>query len=103
MSASTPDRSRVVLTDISPLAYEHPADRAALSSLKTIRGFDQMLSWLSGLFRDRSHRLFYLSSAVRASDRQFGRVHVLITDGARILDLPRVPECYVTQDPAPLA
>lgn len=103
MSQSVPERSRIVLTDISSLAYEHPADRAALSSLKTIRGFDQMLAWLSGLFRDRSHRLFYLSSAVRVSERQFARVNVLVNDGARILDLPRVPESYVTQDPTPLA
>lgn len=103
MTATTPDRQRVVLTGISPQAYEHPADRAALSTLKTIRGFDQMLSWLASLFRDRSHRLLYLASAVKVGDRQFSRVDVLVNDGARILDLPRVPECFVTQDPAPAA
>lgn len=99
MTAPAPDRRRVVLTDVSPEAYEHPSDRAALSSLRTVRGFDEMLKWLSGLVRDRSHRLYFLASSVRTSDRQFARVHALVADGARILDLPVVPECYITQQP----
>ncbi len=99
----SPDRSRVVLTNISSQAYEHPSDRAALSSLKTIRGFDQMLKWLSSLFRDRSHRLYFLASSVKVSERQFTRVSTLVSDGARILDLPVVPECFVTQEPTPQA
>ena len=47
---TTPDRARVRLTEISPRAYEHPADRAALTALRKVRGFDQVLRWLSGLF-----------------------------------------------------
>jgi len=54
---SVPDRARVRLAELSPRAYEHSADRAALSALRKVRGFDQMLRWLAGLFAGRAPRL----------------------------------------------
>ena len=100
---TTPDRSRVRLTEISSRAYEHPADRAALTALRKVRGFDQMLRWLSGIFAGRSPRLLALASTVRVDARQFPTVHRLVQDGASILDLPEVPEVFVTNDPQPNA
>ncbi|HMC69914.1 MAG TPA: Zn-dependent protease, partial [Mycobacteriales bacterium] len=99
MTADTPDRARTVLTAISPRAYEHPADRAALTALRKVRGFDQMLRWLSGLFAGRSPRLLALASTVRVSERQFPDIQRLVQDGVRILDLADVPEVFVTNDP----
>jgi len=103
VAAQTPDRARNVLAAISPRAYEHPADRAALTALRKVRGFDQMLRWLSGLFAGRSPRLLALASTVRVSERQFPTVHRLVQDGARILDLDDVPEVFVSCDPRPQA
>jgi Zn-dependent protease with chaperone function len=96
-------RERVLLTGISSRAYEHPADRTALTALRGVRGFDEVLKWLSGLMRERSHRLMYLASTVRVSDRQFADVHNLVVDGGRILDLPTLPETFVVLDPQPQA
>ncbi|HEX3824776.1 MAG TPA: M48 family metallopeptidase [Mycobacteriales bacterium] len=101
VTSSTPDRSRVLLPDLSPRAYEHPSDRAALSALRKIRGFDQVLHWLSGLFAGRSPRLLALASTVRVEQRQFPDILRLIQDGARILDLPDVPDAFVTNNPIP--
>jgi Zn-dependent protease with chaperone function len=103
VTAETPDRARTVLTGLSPRAYEHPADRAALTALRKVRGFDQMLRWLSSLFAGRSPRLLALASTVRVSERQFPDVHRLAQDGARILDLPDAPEVFVSGDPRPQA
>ena len=36
-----PDRQ--TLTQISPRAWEHPADRAALNTLRSLPGFDEVL------------------------------------------------------------
>jgi Zn-dependent protease with chaperone function len=96
---TVPDRSRVRLPDISSRAYEHPADRSALVALRKLTGFDVILKNLAGLFSDRSLRLLFLASAVRASDQQFPQLHQMLLDGAYVLDLPRVPELYITQDP----
>ena len=96
---SVPDRARVRLTGISSRAYEHPADRSALVALRKLSGFDTLLKRLFGLFNERAFRLTYLGSSVRVSERQFPHIHEMVRDGAYILDLPEVPECYVLQTP----
>ena len=96
---SVPDRARVRLTGISSRAYEHPADRSALVALRKLSGFDTLLRKLFGLFNERAFRLTYLAGAVRVSERQFPHIHELVRDGSYILDLPEVPEVYVTQNP----
>ncbi|MDX6394588.1 MAG: hypothetical protein QOJ73_5651 [Streptosporangiaceae bacterium] len=100
---TVPDRARVRLPGISSRAYEHPADRSALVAMRKLTGFDVLLRRLAGLFNDRSLRLLFLASAVRASTDQFPELHALLLDGAAILDLPVVPELYITQDPQPNA
>src|SRR5215472_3577662 len=96
---SVPDRARVRLTGISSRAYEHPADRSALVALRKLSGFDTLLKKLFGLFNERAFRLTYLAGSVRVSERHFPHIHEMVRDGAYILDLPEVPECYVLQTP----
>lgn len=101
--ATTPDRARVRYPGISSRAYEHPADRSALVALRALSGFDVVLRKLSGMFRERSLRLLFLSTGVRAGERQFRELHDLVRDAAYTLDLAEVPELYVTQDANPNA
>src|ERR1700722_8091019 len=96
---SVPDRSRVRLPGISSRAYEHPADRSALVALRKLTGFDVILRNLAGLFNDRALRLMFLASSVRASEDQFPQLYHDMLDGCYILDLPNVPELFITQDP----
>ena len=88
---TVPDRSRVRLPDISSRAYEHPADRSALVALRKLTGFDVILRNLAGLFSDRSLRLMFLASSVRASEQQFPHLYQAMLDGAYVLDLPTRP------------
>jgi Zn-dependent protease with chaperone function len=96
---SVPDRSRVRLPGISSRAYEHPADRTALVALRKLTGFDVLLRRLAGLFNDRSLRLMFLASSVRASNEQFPQLYQAMLDGCYVLDLPVVPELYISQNP----
>ena len=100
---SVPDRARVRLPGISSRAYEHPADRTALVALRKLTGFDALLKRLASLFSDRNLRLMFLASSVRASNEQYPGLYQLLLDGAAILDLPEVPELFITQDPLPNA
>lgn len=101
--ATTPDRARVQLRNISSRAYEHPADRGALVALRSLRGFDEVFKRLSGLFNERALRLMFLASAVRVNERQFPDIHDYVRDAAYILDLDRVPELYIQMNPQPNA
>ncbi|MGC0365796.1 Zn-dependent protease with chaperone function [Rhodococcus sp. 27YEA15] len=96
---SVPDRSRITFPDISSRAWEHPADRAALVTLRTLRGFDAVLRTLSGLLQERQHRLMYLATSVRVNERQFRDLHELRQDCADILDADQIPELFVLQTP----
>ena len=101
--ANSPDRVRVRLTDISPRAYEHPADRGALVALRSLTGFDTLVKSVFGRINERSLRLMFLSSAVRVSPTQFPELHDYLRDAAYVLDLDEVPELYVKMDPQPNA
>jgi Zn-dependent protease with chaperone function len=96
---SVPDRSRVRLPGISSRAYEHPADRSALVALRKLTGFDVLLKRLMSLFSERSLRLMFLASSVKASEQQFPHIYEMLRDGAYILDMPTVPELFIMQDP----
>ncbi|KJK58419.1 M48 family metallopeptidase [Saccharothrix sp. ST-888] len=97
---NTPSRRRERFPGISTRAWEHPADRSALVSLRKLSGFDEVLKKLAGLVSERSIRLMFLATAVRTGERQFPELHAMVRDAAYVLDLERVPDLYVTQDPA---
>lgn len=97
---STPSRRRERFPGISTRAWEHPADRSALVALRKLSGFDEILKKLAGLVSERSVRLMFLATAVRTSERQFPELHAMVRDAADILDLEKIPDLYVTQDPA---
>jgi Zn-dependent protease with chaperone function len=71
--------------------------------MRKLTGFDVLLKRLAGLFSDRSLRLLFMASSVRASNEQFPDLYRLLLDGAAILDLPEVPELFISQDPMPNA
>ncbi|MEU4212265.1 M48 family metallopeptidase [Streptomyces sp. NPDC026206] len=96
-----PGRDRRRFPDISSRAYEHPADRSALVALRKLSGFDTVFKALSGLLPERSLRLLFLSDSVRVGEQQFPHLHAMLLDACYILDMPKVPAMYVTQDPQP--
>ncbi|MFI9273799.1 M48 family metallopeptidase [Kitasatospora sp. NPDC052896] len=96
---NTPSRRRQRFAGISTRAWEHPADRSALVSLRRLSGFDEVLKKLAGLVSERSVRLMFLATAVKTSERQFPELYDMVRDAAYTLDLERVPDLYVTQDP----
>ena len=56
-----PVRRRVTLTGISSRAWEHPADRGALTALRELRGFDDVVKAFFGMWNERGFRLSFLA------------------------------------------
>jgi Zn-dependent protease with chaperone function len=67
--------------------------------MRKLTGFDVLLRKLSGLFNERAFRLQFLASGVRVSERQFPQINDMVRDGAYVLDMPEIPEVFVTQNP----
>jgi len=97
-SAAPPDRRRVPLPGISSRAWEHPADRGALTALRELRGFDDLLRTLSGVWNERAFRLEMLGGAVRVDHRQYARVYRIFAEAGAVLDVAMLPELYVNLD-----
>ncbi|MFI5620185.1 M48 family metallopeptidase [Streptomyces sp. NPDC051567] len=98
-----PARDRRRFPEISSRAYEHPADRSALVALRRLTGFDTVFKALSGLLPERSLRLLFLSDSVRVGETQFPHLYAMLRDACHVLDLEKVPDMYVQQDPKPNA
>ncbi|BFU46520.1 M48 family metallopeptidase [Krasilnikovia sp. MM14-A1004] len=96
---SRPVRRRVTLTGISSRAWEHPADRGALTALRELRGFDDLVKTFFGMWNERGFRLSYLAGAIRVDHRQYPRVYQRFTEAASVLDVTELPELYVHQSP----
>ncbi|WP_097319915.1 M48 family metallopeptidase [Paractinoplanes atraurantiacus] len=94
-----PVRRRVTLTGISSRAWEHPADRGALTALRELRGFDDVVKAFFGMWNERGFRLQFLAGAIRVDHRQYPRVYQRFTEAAQTLDVVELPELYVSQDP----
>ena len=90
---------RRILTEISPQAWEHPADRAALNALRKIPGFDLALRKIFGMFGERAIRLAFKANAVRVSEKQYPWIHERTLRVCEIMDLKEITEVYVSQTP----
>jgi Zn-dependent protease with chaperone function len=95
---NTPARRRVTLAGISSRAWEHPADKGALTALRELKGFDEVLKGLFSMWNERAYRLQFLGGAIRVDHRQYPRIHRLFAESAATLDLPELPELYVQYD-----
>jgi Zn-dependent protease with chaperone function len=96
--AKVPARQRVVLTGISSRAWEHPADRGALTALRELKGFDEVLKAIAGMWNERAWRLQFLGGAIRVDHRQYPRIHRIYAEAASTLDIKDLPELYVQND-----
>jgi Zn-dependent protease with chaperone function len=88
------------LKEISPRAYQHPADRAATAALQRVPYLDEVVRQLIALGYERALRAVSLGGAVRLGERQLPGVWVLHREVFHVLDLDdSVPDLYLTQFP----
>ena len=90
---------RKVLTQISSRAWEHPADRAALNTLRAIPGFDEVVRKVAGALGDTAIRQIFLANAVRVGPKQWPKLDSLYDEVLATMDWPTRHELYVTQTP----
>ena len=87
------------LEQLSPRAFEHPADRAATAALKSVPGLDAVVRKLIEFGYERALRRGVLGSAVRLGEDQLGEVYRAHARAYATLDLEPVPDLYLTQFP----
>jgi len=93
------ERPRKILHEIAPVTWEHPADRAALQSLRAVPGFDEIVKKVYGFIGERGVRLLFQADAVRVGPTQFPKLNALYTDILTTMDWSERPELFVSQTP----
>lgn len=91
--------TRVRFPRISPRAYEHPADRGAMATLRAVPGVGDVLKAVAGVFPERGERLMALASTIRVGEKQYPKINQLRLECAETLDLDKVPNVFVARDP----
>jgi Zn-dependent protease with chaperone function len=91
--------NRVRFPRISPRAYEHPADRGALATLRAVPGIASVLKAIAGMWTERGERLYALASSIRVGPKQYPRIDRLRNECAETLDLDTVPNLFVARHP----
>ncbi len=92
-----PDDQR--LKEISPKAYEHPADRAATAALKSIPKMDVVVRKLIEFGYERALTQVFLAGSVKLGSEQLPDAWAAHRAACARLDLPDVPALYLTQFP----
>jgi len=83
--------------NISSKAYEHPADRAATAALKAVPMLDPVVRKLIEWGYERALRQMYLGSSIRVGEHQLPDLWASHVGVCHVLDIPDVPDLYVTQ------
>ena len=83
-------------TNISPKAYEHPADRAATAALRSIPMLETLVRKLIEWRYERALRQFYLGTSLKVSADQMPELWSSHQAAVRILDLPETYDLYLT-------
>ncbi|MBB4660892.1 M48 family metallopeptidase [Conexibacter arvalis] len=91
------------LKDISPRAWQHPADRAATAALASVPYLDKVVRTLIELGYERALRQVSLGASVRLGEQQLPEVWSDHVFAYSTLDIAEVPPLYVTQYPQPNA
>ena len=101
MSSSLPaPRARTTFPQIAAVSWEHPADRAALQSLRAVPGVDEVIRKVLALLGgERGVRLLFQGNAIRVGPTQFPKLWHLHTEACTTFDWPTAPELYVSQTP----
>ena len=87
------------LAELSPKAYEHPADRAATAALQSIPMLDQVVRKLIEFGYERALRQVFLGGSVKLGPDQLPDVWAGHRAALARLDIKEIPELYLTQFP----
>jgi Zn-dependent protease with chaperone function len=87
------------LKDLSPKAYEHPADRAATAALQSIPMLDVVVRKLIEFGYERALRQILLSGSLKLGPDQVPEVWAAHRASCARLDLDDIPDVYLTQFP----
>lgn len=87
---------------INPNLFLHDSDKAALSALKAIPGFSQLLKWFMSIGYEKQEHIMNMGSNLRIDENQMPKYYNMLLPICEKLQI-KVPELYTTLDVNPNA
>ena len=82
------------LVDISPEVYEHSFDKAALSKLRSLPGFDKVVNFMLNWTYVKWHLVDLQGSNFHVTRESCPELYKLVKDVGETLDVEELPEVY---------
>jgi Zn-dependent protease with chaperone function/RNA polymerase subunit RPABC4/transcription elongation factor Spt4 len=82
--------------DLNPAAFQHPFDVQATANLQKVPLLTPLLKIISGSVFEKQMHLMSIANTVRLGPNQGRSLYEKFTKAAKILDLPDLPEIYVS-------
>lgn len=79
--------------------YEDPRDSAYLNALKLSKGFDELAKHAIEYSIERINTVMYTGSNVRVTRENMPYLYECVETACRILNVEKIPEIYVKEDP----
>lgn len=84
-----------ILRGLDHDAYEHEFDKAALDALEGTWGLEAFAKWVTSNFIERVFDVQYRGSNIRVTKESYPKIYAYLEQACKILDMPKVPECYI--------
>ena len=84
---------------ISGESFQHPDDRDASQTLQHIPFFPELFKLINGSYFDQRVRMERLTNNLRLGPNQGAKLHSSFVQAAQILDVPVLPELYLSNYP----
>lgn len=81
---------------LSPAAFQHPLDVQAVANLQKVPLLPTLLKNISSSVFEKQVRLMHISSTVRLGPNQGRSLYQKFIKAAAVLDLPELPEIYLS-------
>ncbi len=92
------EKDKRILAQFTHDIYEHPFDKAALSTLKNIPGFDYVANFITTNTVERVYKIQYTGSHLRITHDNYPQIYDYLEYACKILNMTKAPELYVEWD-----
>jgi Zn-dependent protease with chaperone function len=91
-----PKNKRKVFAGLKASAFQHTADREALRKLDRLPGMQTLIRKISSSYFEKTLRMLNTAERVRVGPKQCPKVYELFRESCAILDIPEIPEIYLS-------
>jgi Zn-dependent protease with chaperone function len=92
--STTSTRKRFPGIDAS--AFQHAADREALKKLERLPGMQTLIRKVSGSYFEKTVRMLNTAERVKVGPTQCPKIYHMFRESCDILDIPDIPEIYLS-------